>query len=436
MEYAGLAKVELTPWAGIALQGYGARLKPCEGAHDSLWARALWISDGKNDALVISADLVAVPYDLANRVKARLGVSCGLASEAIMIACAHTHSGPATLPAPYIGDPNPAYLVQLENWLVEAGERAKADVAPVSVRTGRSQAAIAHNRRGARLEGGPTHTDPELITLQLLGRDGAPRGIVFNLACHAVTLGPGNLLASRDWPGYAVDALEAEAPGAMGLFINGANADLNPREVGSFEIAEKLGLEAARAALASLTSGDVVEPGPVTAWARDLPLASRELLTLEELEAFEEGHKASLAAAEQAGDELGVHFAKAYLYWASLMRPLIEAGLRAVRQEGSLAQVITVGEQIAFAAFPGETLNALGVEVKRCSPFSTTLIASNANSYIGYLPPEEEWALGGYEVEDAHRWCGLPGVAQGAPELVSAALIRRLNLVAQQLSFA
>jgi hypothetical protein len=260
--------------------------------------------------------------------------------------------------------------------------------------------------------------------------------VLFNYACHAVVLGPENLLISRDYPGYAVDAVEAALPGTLALFINGANADLNPHERGTFAIAEHLGHELAEAVLSALQKADTPAPGPLTAWSRQLPLATRAIPAPADLEAELQERKQRLQALEAAlpADQVAIRVEQAYLLWLERMLDLARRGVRTLAEEGAVVQVLTFGEELALAAFPGETLTALGLEVKALSPFATTLIASNANGYLGYLPPEAEFDRGGYEVNDAHRYGTSPGRAKGAAELLAAALERRLWLVARRLA--
>jgi neutral ceramidase len=59
-------------------------------------------------------------------------------------------------------------------------------------------------------------------------------------------------------------------------------------------------------------------------------------------------------------------------------------------------QCIRIGE-MAIVALPGEPFCETGLAIKARSPFRTTLLVGMANDYAGYLPTEEQHALGGYE---------------------------------------
>jgi hypothetical protein len=59
-------------------------------------------------------------------------------------------------------------------------------------------------------------------------------------------------------------------------------------------------------------------------------------------------------------------------------------------------QVLKIGE-LAVCALPGEPFCQTGLDIKAKSPFPTTMMVGMANDYAGYLPTEEQMALGGYE---------------------------------------
>ena len=46
---------------------------------------------------------------------------------------------------------------------------------------------------------------------------------------------------------------------------------------------------------------------------------------------------------------------------------------------------------------PGEPFCQTGLDIKAQTPFKPTMLVGMANDYAGYLPTEEQHALGGYE---------------------------------------
>jgi hypothetical protein len=61
-------------------------------------------------------------------------------------------------------------------------------------------------------------------------------------------------------------------------------------------------------------------------------------------------------------------------------------------------QIVQLGDA-ALVAIPGEPFAELGLEIKQRSSALYTFVVGCANGWIGYIPTEKAWELGGYEVE-------------------------------------
>lgn len=82
---------------------------------------------------------------------------------------------------------------------------------------------------------------------------------------------------------------------------------------------------------------------------------------------------------------------------------------------------------IALVGIPGELFTSLGIDIKRRSPFRYTYIVSLANDWIGYIPDEEGFRLGGYQV-----WTGFHSFAEkGTGEAIVDEVVRLLTMLAQ-----
>ena len=73
-------------------------------------------------------------------------------------------------------------------------------------------------------------------------------------------------------------------------------------------------------------------------------------------------------------------------------------------------QVIALGRDVAWVAWPGEIFVELGLSVKAGSPFAHTYNVELANGAIGYIPNKPAYLEGNYEVESAR-------VAEGSGEM-------------------
>ena len=69
-----------------------------------------------------------------------------------------------------------------------------------------------------------------------------------------------------------------------------------------------------------------------------------------------------------------------------------------------------VWNDIALCLHNWEMFCATGLEIKRLSPLRYTFPVGNSNSLVGYVAPQEEFDLGGYEVVTNPMYGNLPGM--------------------------
>src|SRR6185503_1120656 len=141
----GAAFVTITPPLGIAMQGYGIRY--AEGINDPLFASALAAGDDRLSWLLLSVDSIGLDRSFTNRLRTALASRFELVPSAIIIACSHTHSGPAMLAelGPVAADA--AYLVSLEKRLATVVAMAVEKREPARWRFGVASLAENVNRR-------------------------------------------------------------------------------------------------------------------------------------------------------------------------------------------------------------------------------------------------------------------------------------------------
>ena len=75
---------------------------------------------------------------------------------------------------------------------------------------------------------------------------------------------------------------------------------------------------------------------------------------------------------------------------------------------------------IAFVGLGGEVFNELGKAIKANSPFQPTFVLTHCNGAAGYIPTEESYPSGGYEVESSQ-------FAAGCGEKIVAEALRMLK---------
>jgi len=381
---AGYADRVITSALGLELSGYGFYLeRRAESVLDDLRVRALILDDGAVRLALISFDLIGFAVDFADRLRRAVSEAVSIEPRNILLACTHTHTGPATQALRGIGEVDAAYLASLPGAAVEAAAAALSDVAESELWFGfEAVEAIGFNRRLATFEG----IDPLLKTARFKRKDGEI--FLLNYACHPVTLGR-DARVSGDWPGAAVRALEAR--GRRALVFQGFCGDIDPVTNlnrwgrGTEEDLGLYGEILAGRALKSAALGGRIEG--TNAPARGRPagraLAAAEARVRVPLEVPPAGEIETLAALFRARNQRFPAADRFASEWAE----------SAPTRRGELAempyldnvpvQAMAIGG-LKIIAFPGEVFTAYSVALKK--EFPTLFPIGYANGNIGYLP--------------------------------------------------
>lgn len=418
----GVARVDITPPAGLAMTGYIARLGYAVGAHDPLYAKALIFDDGQQRAALISCDVLAFDRHFVAATRAAIERQTGFPGANVLIACTHTHAGPATIFLRDCGEVDRAWVEELRRRLVAVLAAALEDLQPARVGFGRGY--LADRSQNRRQPGDVM--DPEVGVLRVDRADGRPLAVALNFACHPTTLGPDNLLYSADYPGYTARQIEATT-GAIALFLTGAIGDVGPAQVGDYAAAEALGGAVANAALVVLPQIACRADARVAVASETLELPLLSFPSLREVEQAARASRVHLQAAEAAGEVILARIQRAMLGWAEDTL----AGLRLnslARTVAAEVQVIRVGD-VWLVGVPGELFVELGLAIKRGLQPQPAFICGYANDDIGYLPARSAYARGGYEVNDAYKYYGYPAAL--APEAGEAVVTAALRLAAR-----
>ncbi|MEO8609931.1 MAG: neutral/alkaline non-lysosomal ceramidase N-terminal domain-containing protein [Chloroflexota bacterium] len=215
---AGIGKSIITPRVGAKLVGYFDRLDGSKAVHDELMARALVLDNGEQIIAICGIELLWLWANIVTDIRATVAKRCGLKPENIMIACTHTHGGPAPHDAAHWDTP----LVDL---IADAIVAAYETRQPARIGFGFGQL-IGYNINRRWLN---RPADPSVGVIRVDKPDGSPLAVVGNYACHAVVMGYDNYLLTGDWPGYSSRLLEAEmGDGSLAIFTQGGAGDVNP----------------------------------------------------------------------------------------------------------------------------------------------------------------------------------------------------------------
>jgi len=200
--------------------------------------------------------------------------------------------------------------------------------------------------------------------------------VIFNPSFHPVVLGQDSRLVSADYPGAACSYLSKYfGYNTKSIFLLGASGDTHPM------------ISTQMNAVAVEVTGCAVATGIV------LSLADRK---------------------KEISD---------FLFIKETILPL-----SSVAAESLCLTIIAIGS-IAILAASAELFTDFGIILKSKSPFKTTLIGSLSDGTIGYIPSQNDFSGGEYEIEIALKH----GIEPGTMNLILEKSLELLNEAYQSL---
>ena len=399
----GVAKVKITPSEMVWIAGYGARNRTAEGTLQDVWAKALALEarDGRV-GVIVTLDVCTVDKEFTDEFLAALSRRYGLKRDQVILNCSHTHSGPAVGKSlQYIHQMDKAewkkeeaYTAWLQDALADLVGDALRDRRPARVLTGNGLARFGVNRRSnaeARIVGlselkGPM--DFSVPVLKVEDTTGRMTAVLFGYACHPTTTGFYNY--NGDYPGFAQEELEKMHPGTTALFFQGAGADINPLPRRKMSLAVKYGKELAAAVEQALIDELTERDATLDLRYREVMLAMEEPFSLEKLD-------------EIGGDQNPDNY---FARWARAMAAKVRRGEVLPREWPFPVQYWQIGDQKLFA-LAGELLVGYTLAIKERFG-GDAFVMGYCNDVMSYIPTDEAWEKGGYEVDKVYCESGLP----------------------------
>jgi len=271
----------------VPLGGYALRFgKPATGVHDPVFVKALVLRDDKNLVVIATMDILNITPELRKKTLELLD-GTGVNDANFLITASHSHSAPAGMNNnPFFkllvaGQYNEELADRTAGIIAEAVNEALGNSAPATLRVAQGEVKdLTRNRRNysyngvtCRFDDTYDPDDPLNITndtIKVLRVDdsyGKTKAILVNFATHATILTADNYLISADWPGVLQSELETEYPGAIVMFMNGAQGDQAPASLkddkDNFEWVEIIGNKTAEAAKPLIESAQPVKAEPI-----------------------------------------------------------------------------------------------------------------------------------------------------------------------------
>jgi hypothetical protein len=412
---AGAAAIDITP-TNLPIRTAGNLVVTVVSRiHDPLHARAMVLDDGTTRIALGVVDSCMVAREDLDAAKAIAAQATGISVSNMMISSTHTHTAPCVYGC-HGNDPEPEYRAWIIPRIAESIVQAWRNLRPARAGWARSDLPqFVHCRRwimrpGTAQSPNPAFTgaatniammnpgshntnkvrqtgpvDPAVTVLSVQTRDGAPLALLANYSTHYASAPPGEI--SADYFGIFCRLMAQDlkaGPDFVALMSNGTSGDANPIDftktnwISTPPVVARAVADAALKALATMQHRDDVTLRAVT---RHLTLGVR------------------LPAPEQVAE------ARAYLAAKVVNRPTRNWEENYARETTLMAewpatreitlQTLAIGD-FAVAAVPCETFGSTGLAIKKASPFPLTMVVGLANGYHGYLPPPDQFPLGGY----------------------------------------
>ncbi|MGI6087983.1 MAG: neutral/alkaline non-lysosomal ceramidase N-terminal domain-containing protein [Kiritimatiellia bacterium] len=379
---AGYGETVITPPSGVELCGYGYYLqRACQSVHDDLKARALCVTCGDTVLFLIVCDLIGLDIGTTDNIRQAIAAEHNIPPSNVLLACTHTHTGPATIFLRACGNISAEYMRHLPGLIVQAARTAVCDLAPCRILSGTEQAEpIGFNRRLRSFD----QIDATVATL-VFQREDAPI-CAFSYACHAVTLGR-DTAVSADWPGAATRALEQA--GYRCLCFQGFCGDIDPvcnlNKWGSGKHAD-LQLYGSILKHHVLNTAWVAEPDQspaLTAIERRTALPLTAPSTIAEINAEHESFCRKFPSESQI---------KFIGEWRDAALEAYDRYHRHPFIDNVPIQVMRLGA-MNIAALPAEVFCEYGIRLR--AQFPRTMTIGYANGNTGYWPTEAGFSVSG-----------------------------------------
>jgi hypothetical protein len=364
---AGFSETGITPEIPIIMQGYGNRKEPFKGIHDSLYAQAMYLANGKEEVLLITSDLIGHSHHYVGILKGMINRETGIQQDKIFVTATHNHGGPVngTYGRPEkLPDDVQEYVDVLYRKLLKISVEAKRQIQPVKIGYEKGESRVNINRRAVYSEGeiwlgrNPDGAcDHDLDIIKFTGTGGKPVAVHVNYPCHGTCTGQDNYQVTGDWPGITAQMMKEKLGKDVIIMVTaGASADINPiyGPNNNFRQVNAVAHGVASTALELVAKCVTTEFSELASASRSATFPGKK------------GWETHLPQESVAGDDVTIHFS-----------------------------AIRMGN-IVMAGISGELFTAIGMNVKSRSAGNTTIM-THCNGASGYICTDASYEEGGYE---------------------------------------
>jgi neutral ceramidase len=363
------ATVDITPSEPLPLGGYTERgTKVSIPGGDRLFARTLLFQSGRSRIAVVSVETLTIPESLVKEVKKRIPPDVDL-----FLAATHTHSAPdsqllndqMTFQIPGIASYRPKWLAWYADQISASVKQALLHPRPVeSVFARQGHADFNIGRR--------KFADPDKMVTEVFDYPERRKGqsepsdatpLLLEYAAHGTVYGAKELHLRGDWPGVAAKKFGAEV-------IQGAIGDVLPKDWG---------------------------PTPEQSIAKIVKGLSDGLFAGKASYVWRQGDAVGAVDEPIALDPIEPHPTMAKSY--GVPEAFAESIVKQFAPPRASIVAFRVGK-LAVVGVPGEPTSILGRQIRDAGlrmGYTSVLVCSHVNGWMGYILDPEDYDRGGYE---------------------------------------
>ena len=430
----GYSKINITPSQPVELSAYVSG-RIYEDILDYIYLTCVAISDeNDNTVLMYSVDMLNMQNTEISMLKKAITAKVDIPEENIFFTCTHTHTAPSA----------GTHGSVLSNAAVDGAKEALEDRKPAEMYFGKGYtkgdvsfvrhytvndgtiATVNHGKyEDPSILTGHTHdADPEMRVLQFK-REGGKDVVMANWQCHPNLLGNVNRL-SADIVGPMRSIMEQDLDCLFAYYQGGAG-NINPN---SYIVSEMIdegknykmwGQGMAAAAKDALKNMTQVPTGDIEV----LTQAYTAKPNLEGMDAETVAAATLVVEYYMAGNSTGK--AKAYaeslnagVYSYYHASNLLGRAAKTPTEVTMNISTLRIGDEFAWSTMPGEFFDTTVKSIREESPFTYNFATAYTNGSPGYVPTEEAWSYGSYEVD-------VTAVERGTAEAVQAEIMDMLD---------
>ncbi|MHA1785847.1 MAG: neutral/alkaline non-lysosomal ceramidase N-terminal domain-containing protein [Candidatus Helarchaeota archaeon] len=417
----GFSAIKITPKEnGIPLGGYYVRYST--GIHDDVYVRSLYLTDGTNEVLLISTDLVSLYSVFVQQMRRKIHEKTIIPERNIMICCLHDHSSPdtngLTNTKGYLKYTlNPDWFKIIRKKIILSAIQAKKNALPakLGVKQVPPLERLVVNRRHPLRP-----LNYKLNFIKICDPNDDLLGIIANYAIHGTTLNARNLLISAEYPGYMIRKLEKDFPKSFAMYLNGPCGDINPnlfpKDIPYEKIDFDYYFEGEYSKFNELAHyGHTKHIGEALATNIINNLEDVDCSDIKEIKVIQKEIKFPVIISHPKMTLTDRILAKVKLVLFKFLKFYNRSNFSYFNYEfikgkpwiKTEIQLIRINSDILIVALPVELFSGIGEEIVKKSPFKHTIIVELANDYVGYVYPIDECEYGGYEIFGIASFVGI-----------------------------